>query len=84
MIVFTFRISIHSSKINFMKLLDLLTPAGFHIHVNPIHIIHVQSSSATNTIIHFASSSNTKDGLAPYSIIVKHTLSEVLDKLSKF
>ncbi len=66
-----------------MKLIDLLTPAGFHIHVNPFHIIHVQSSSTTNTIIHFVNSANTKDGLAPYSIIVKHTLNEVLDKLTK-
>lgn len=66
-----------------MKLLDLLTPAGFHIHVNPNHIIYVQSSNTTNTIIHFVNTTNTKDGLAPYSIIVKHALSEVVDKLSK-
>lgn len=66
-----------------MKLLDLLTPAGFHIHVNPNHIIHVQSSSTSNTIIHFVNTANSKDGLVPYSIIVKHALSEVVEKLSK-
>jgi len=67
-----------------MKLLDLLTPAGFHIHVNPNHIIHIQNSGTTNTQIHFVNSSNTKEGVAPYSIIVKHTLNEVLDKINKF
>ena len=65
-----------------MKLLDFLTPAGFHIHVNPHHIIHVQSSSVTNTTIHFSSGVNSKDGSQPYSIIVKHPLNEVLDQIA--
>lgn len=66
-----------------MKLIDLLTPAGFHIHINPMQIIHVQSSSVTNTIIHFSSSVNSKDGSQPYSITVKHPLNDVLDKIAK-
>ena len=66
-----------------MKLLDLLTPAGFHIHINPNQIIHVQSSSVTNTTIHFSSSVSSKDGSQPYSIIVKHPLNEVLEKIAK-
>jgi hypothetical protein len=66
-----------------MKLLDLLTPDGFHIHINPVHVIHIQGASTGNTVIHFATSSINKEGSTPYSITVKHSLKDILDKLAK-